>query len=842
MAASVQTDAHDWRVLWAKSSPRHPLWKHMFDAAALSLALPPLHPDAGLSAAEVAFFVGLHDVGKANPVFQHKARELSDEIQAAGYPVTADADLRHERFSWAFVQQLLGGRMNRRHVDAIALAIAAHHSHWDVRAYAVSGVYQRAQSRLATLLREILGVTELPSSLQGNVSAFGITLTGRVVLCDWVVSDERYMQDERLAGVDEPGRYFERTLEVAREWVGELGFDRVSRPSRPESVVEQPRPIQHVLLEEDIPPGLVIIEAPMGEGKTEAAWILAEKWVRDGYAGMYMALPTMATSDALHRRYRDDYLGKLGDASRVKLVHGMAWLRDATEPESALVVGETAEDSSSATAWFRPTRRAMLAAHGVGTIDQAMLAGMNTRFGFLRLYGLGRRVLVIDEVHAYDAYMSTIIRGLLQWCSALGIPVILLSATLSAAQRWSMVQAYGALGETTEDDGADTPYPLISVTRPGSPVRRIHASASSERRLLIEGVSGALGDPTEAAKLATELVERGGCCCVIVNTVRQAQEVYQALRLAESEKSLFHARFKAIDRSRIADRVSCLFGKDRAVRPQRFVLVATQVVEQSLDVDFDHMISEVAPVDLLLQRSGRLHRHTTRDTDPVLHVLLPEQTVRDFGGTGYVYAAKPLLRTLAILGRGGRREVLLPDDFRDLIERCYGTSEWQQDTVPWDVVREADAEWQAEAASLQSHARQFLLGQPRPDRFKPVDNMPVGDDSDDGDGWRASTRLGANDSTVLMVPEHEMPDTVAGELSMDEVRVLYQQTARLPGYLQVGSPAEGYQPAQRAKGRLRGLLVLPVDADGVWKGAGGRGGGVEVRYDNTLGLVIGRSQ
>src|SRR3989304_2262363 len=172
-------------------------------------------------------------------------------------------------------------------------------------------------------------------------------------------------------------------------------------------------------------PNTTLFRSPMGEGKTEAAWILAEKWRDKGYHGMYMALPTMATSDSLHSRYRDDYLKKLGRGEDAKLVQGMAWVRDDKDPEKPSEVGEPGDDRSLAAAWFRPTRRAMLAAHGVGTVDQTMLAGMNVKFGFLRLYGLADRVLGIDEVHAYDAYMSAIIVRLLPWCACLKIPALL---------------------------------------------------------------------------------------------------------------------------------------------------------------------------------------------------------------------------------------------------------------------------------------------------------------------------------------------------------------------------------------------------------------------------------
>lgn len=576
----------------------------------------------------------------------------------------------------------------------------------------------------------------------------------------------------------------------------------------------------------------------MAEGKTEAAWILAEKWRTTGSRGIYMALPTMATSDSLYGRYRDDYLKKCHDTESVHLVHGMAWLRDDLEPETPFETGEPGDDRTLAAAWFRPTRRAMLAPHGVGTVDQAMLAGMNVKFGFLRLYGLADRVLVIDEVHAYDAYMSAIIGRLLQWCACMAIPVVLLSATLSAKQRAAMIEAYGAIGE---DPGPQAPYPLVTVAPTGKAVTTFAPEASSRRTLKVEMHPGLCGDAKGTAKKAEDLVQGGGCCCVILNTVKQAQAVYRALSLPEDQKLLFHARFTAEDRQRITERVLDLFGKNTEHRPEKFVLVATQVVEQSLDVDFDHMISEIAPMDLLLQRSGRLHRHRQRHGDPILHVLLPdfpETGPWDFGGTGYVYAPKPLLRTLALLAN--RSTIVLPEAFRELIEACYGQGEWGQNTVSWEEIRKADAAWNEEAATLAGQGKQFALRVPSKRSFCPIANDPTGDDSDDGNGWRAQTRLGAREKTAVLVAPSEGPQLEAGDVSMAEVRALYRRSVKLPSYLPWKCPAEGYQAALEGQKRLRGLFLVPLGEDGSWQGVDEKGATFRVAYDKALGLLSGR--
>jgi len=846
--------------LWAKSKPRHPLWKHLLDAAAVSLALPAPAIDFGWKGKHTAFLVGLHDIGKADSTFQHQIPDYSDELSNIGYPVTADVRCRHERLSANFIKnRLIREGIDLYTADSISRTVVVHHGYWDEAARPVAPMYEDAQILLCKMLEQALDINSLPLDHPSDLSAFGMRLAGRIVLCDWIASNEMFFGDDRLQKENDPQLYTKIAKEVAVEWINDLGLDRDYQTGRAKDIVETARPIQRMLLDTDIPPGLVIIEAPMGEGKTEAAWILAEKWRDKGYHGMYMALPTMSTSDSLHSRYQDDYLKKLGREGSTKLVHGMAWLRDDKEPDKPLQIGEPGDDKSIGTAWFRPTRRAMLSAHGVGTIDQAMLAGMNVKFGFLRLYGLADRVLVIDEVHAYDAYMSAIIARLLQWCACLRIPVVLLSATLSAGQRAAMLEAYGALNGAPEPTA---PYPLITLAEPGKAAQSIHTEASSNRDLRIEMHPGVLGDAKRTAEVAEALVENGGCCCVILNTVKQAQAVYNSLP-DNMPKILFHSRFTAADRETITNKVLDMFGKGRwegegedrkfkpAARPEKFILVATQVVEQSLDVDFDHMISEIAPIDLLLQRSGRIRRHSRtkdgklKDKDdergqPILHVLLPDDGVLDFGGTNYVYADKPLLRTLAILSN--RSEVHLPADFRTLIECCYGSDEWEQSTVAWETVRIADQEWDKETQLLYSQGKQFALCTPSKRRFRPVNNDPVGDDSDDGNGWRAKTRLGANDHTAVLVSEDQVQRLESGELPMQEVRSLYRQSLKLPNYLPIHTPAQGYGAGVEARGKLQGLLLMPLDGSGIWHGMDEKGNYYEVTYDKKLGLLAGRMQ
>lgn len=419
---------------------------------------------------------------------------------------------------------------------------------------------------------------------------------------------------------------------------------------------------------------------------------------------------------------------------------------------------------------------------------------------------------------------------------SLNIPVIVLSATLSAQQRANIIEAYGSTG----DPGTDAPYPLITIAKPEKEILTIPAKSSSSRTLSIEKYPGLLNDSNAIAKLAENLIKKGGVCCVILNTVKQAQDVYSAIRLSVEEKLLFHSRFKASDREEITEKVLSFFGKRSTERPSKFILVATQVVEQSLDVDFDHMISAIAPIDLLLQRSGRMHRHYKRSYNPTLHVLLPDTESLDFGGTGKVYATKPLLRTLAILSE--INEIHLPQDFRMLIERCYGTATWEQQAVSWEPIKKADKEWEEDKALLSAQARQFSLCAPKNRMFLPVNNEPVGDDSDDGNGWRAKTRLGASDYTTILVKEEEIEQLSHGVLPMEEVRKRYQESLKLPGYIPLQNPSQGYKPAVKAEGRLRGVILLPLENNGYWQAADERNNHFDITYNKELGIIIRRWQ
>ncbi|MCL4554304.1 MAG: CRISPR-associated helicase Cas3', partial [Actinobacteria bacterium] len=437
-------------------------------------------------------------------------------------------------------------------------------------------------------------------------------------------------------------------------------------------------------------PTLVLIEAPMGEGKTEAAFYLHDQFQeRAGQRGMYVALPTQATSNQmfertvkfLARRYPTDKVNLHLAHGQASLDERYAALRLACEDESEPETGGrvVAEE------WFTPKKRALLSPFAVGTVDQALLSVLQVRHGFVRLFALAGKVVVIDEVHAYDTYTSTLLDRLIEWLSELGSSVVLLSATLPRRRRTELLKAY-----TGVDDGpvTETSYPRITwVSRDKRP-ESVQVEARKQPPFKLRRFGPKAG--AVARELVETIGESGGCAAWVCNTVAEAQSVYNTLKDMYKDPgiklSLLHSRFPYEERHKRELEALNDFGKDSLKRedepgyhprPDKAILVATQIIEQSLDLDFDVMISRVAPIDLLLQRLGRVHRHEGRVRprvfpDPELWLLEPEtgaDGLPEFGFDSKIYDEYVLIRSWLALRE--IEHIHIPGQIEELIEKVY---------------------------------------------------------------------------------------------------------------------------------------------------------------------------
>ena len=376
---------------------------------------------------------------------------------------------------------------------------------------------------------------------------------------------------------------------------------------------------------------------------------------------------------------------------------------------------------------------------------------------------------------------------------------------------------------------------------------------------------GLLDNDEETALLAAELITGGGCLCVLANTVKAAQGILECLQslkqngaLADTDLILFHARFPAGRRNGIEEQVTGRYGKDAGShRPRKAILVATQVVEQSLDVDFDVMLSQIAPVDLLLQRSGRVWRHDRPASErhgfegPVLHVLMPDADDLRFGATECVYEREILLRTLSLLT--GRQRRQLPEDFRVLVEGCYGTGPLPNDVIPTDDLREAADKREQARARATMLAREHLLPKPSPRSFTPCKASAEEGEGETNSYFVAQTRMGNDSISVLLIDDPALLEIARSSCSRDSrppdrelLKRLFLQKVGLPRWWLMSSephsnassrcePVEGYETIFDGENWLRNQLVLPL-RQGKWRGRDSRGREFVISNDHVLGV------
>ncbi len=818
-----------------KTNPRranchwHPLLYHMFDVAAVaglvwdhclgSQLLKRLEGALGTeSRTKIVFLAGVHDLGKASPGFQKKVPELS---QNSGLQFSVNDLDRPHGFIGAHVLNALGSAS-----AVLAQITGAHHGVFPRSADLQMGSdtlgnksWRTARQKLLQRFANTVDFDLNQSALSRNEitdPAVVPVLAGFITVVDWIGSNQDFFPCAIQCGAPveiRAAKYWTKAQAQAQEALRKLGWLPAvvfANEARFDAVFSGfvPNALQAAAIElasKQTSPYLMIVEAPMGKGKTEAALYAADMAMcRNLARGMYIAMPTQATGNAMFKRVLVDYLRKRGHLGKLnlQLVHGDAILAQMEEikegeipefnPESIADEGDVEAQS-----WFTAKKRPLLAPFGIGTIDQSLLSVLQTRHWFVRLFGLARKVVIFDEVHAYDAYMSTILERLLHWLAEVDCTVILLSATLPEARRKALAKAYSG-----RDDIEYKRYPRITLTKPRrSPNVQADTSpvcAESPMEGLHDiGVRFARTDPPSLTAILSRQLEYGGCAAVICNTVNRSIDVYKHLKdnLKDTECSLFHARTLQMWRREREEEVLRKFGKGEKqadgvyanqYRPLRAVLVATQVIEQSLDLDFDLMVSEIAPVDLLLQRLGRLHRHSRRRPmgleAPQFIVLCDASAAgpppESFGKSiESVYDRYILLRTWLTLRH--REKLQVPAEIETLVEAVYGESAMAC-SAGWNAaLGEAKARLEHDRTESEKAADRLLVCGPKyPSDLIEEFNDQLADDEDPQvhKTIRAATREGDPAIAVVMLP---LDTVLASDPQVSEVRALLDRSAKL---------------------------------------------------------------
>lgn len=811
----------DLLLLWGKlgtGGAYHPALFHMLDVGHMaqtllgSTAAPRFRmvmagalneEDPAMLKMSLPLLIALHDIGKISAPFQGQQRTSRTRIEqerlaAEGFTFgrTHGQSYPHAHIGAVFIEDVWPGlEVGLPHSLVVTLrdAIGGHHGR-----FAASGELNEAReycaydeppawSDLRTsayhALREVL-TPAWPSSVAAPRHAMtaAMALTGFTILCDWLGSDAEQFPIERPMPLS---AYAALSRRRAYEAVERLGF----APARPVPMYQgfsnlfpdkgDARPLQNAV--DNLPaeaiawPSLFVIEAPTGEGKTEAALALAQRLAVAGPSDeLYFGLPTTATSNQMFGRVHDFVSRSKGLGAPVKLIHGQAFL---VEDDLLLRLHDDAADVDGASSvaaaptWFAPKKRSLLAPFGVGTVDQVELGVLNARHYMLRLFGLAGKVVIIDEIHAYDTYMSTVLEQALRWLAALGSSVIMLSATLPTARHAALVRSFtSALPERFAGDGdaaqRSLPYPCIAAYTADHMHLLSPSAIQPERRLRVEFVADET--PQEQAQRLLDLVSGGGAVCRLCNTVAEAQAIFRAVDEVvppDVQCLLIHSRFPVEERQELERRITDRFGPDSQRRPEeRAIVIGTQVLEQSLDLDFDALVTDLAPTDLLLQRAGRMHRHRrarpSAHATPLLRVQLRRagDGMPEFGSWRYVYDEFILWMSWRVLKERtddrGQIVLTLPHDYRPLIEATYPEVEPSFAEVhPYQAqLRAAYVRHHRAEAIEAGEARLRLVPMPSPTAgMTEGHNLSFEEDTDGGQqGWGiAKTRLGTDSITVI---------------------------------------------------------------------------------------------
>lgn len=449
---------------------------------------------------------------------------------------------------------------------------------------------------------------------------------------------------------------------------------------------QQPRSLQTIIDDFPVKPGLTLIEAPTGSGKTEAALSYAWRLLAEGLAdSIVFALPTQATANAMLDRLERIAPLLFETHANVILAHGSARFNEkfASYKENGLK-GYEEDGWIQCSQWLAESRkRIFLGQIGVCTIDQVLISVLPVKHRFVRSFGVGRSILIVDEVHAYDAYMYGLLEEVLRQQKLAGGSAMLLSATLPEFQRTRLLNAWDS--ELIQANKT-MPYPLVSWSEGGLPLSLILPDNQMPPVLDVKLEPVITQDMLPDDNLLCRIIgaaETGAQVAIVCNLVDDAQKLARRLRSkTELPVDLFHARFCYTHRR--AKELAAIesFGPEGCRETGR-IMVATQVIEQSLDLDFDWLITQLCPVDLLFQRMGRLHRHDRPNRPigfdkPICTVLLPEGL--DYGLHGVIYAdLRTLWRTAKMVVDAPEGMVSFPAAYREWIERVYQAASWEHE-------------------------------------------------------------------------------------------------------------------------------------------------------------------
>lgn len=815
----------------------------------------------------VRFLGAVHDIGKATPAFQTKKSYIRDDeldeylvrrLVESGLDGLDSVDLEDRRKS---PHNLAGEALlcNWEVSEEICAIIGGHHGkpfnllavRNQIEDY-TSNYFQDDNDRNLRekwsdiqkfILDEALNASGYDSLLdlpgKGKIGQpQAVLFEGLLIMADWLSSSE-YIGDNPMfpliniedsaVDVDLDSRYHSAIMNWNRDDM--VQFMHVSNV---ESNYEKrwgfkPRNVQHIMSDAIgrlIDPGIIVIEAPMGIGKTEIALTAAEQLgYSSGRDGLYIGLPTQATTNAMFDRV-NDWLENIAEEENehvsIKLMHGKSMFNQTYShlPHVENIADEDdAHGAVTVNSWFSG-KKSILTKFTVGTIDNLLLMGLKQKHLFLRHLGFSGKVVVIDEAHAYDVYMNSYLYKAIEWLGAYHVPVVVLSATLPKDKRIQLFGSYlgGKFGKKWKDKvifpdnwESEEAYPLLSYldgTHVGQVTDFGDVGAGQKKSVHIHRFDAS---DEELMKNVLEMIHDGGIAGIIVNTVKRAQKLAELVP-GDVELMVLHSAFLASDRVKKEKRLQDEIGK-RGNRPQRMIVIGTQVLEQSLDIDFDILYTDIAPMDLILQRIGRLHRHGIRRPEKLTEPQTYVMGINEFGDYGDanegIYGRYLLMKTDYYL----KDRIDIPKDISSLVQKVYR----EDDDLCDEELEKARNEFQDRKENATQNALAFQISPPYSKRKSSIHGWLNRDKVDVSNSeQRASAAVRDIDETIEVVllkrsgDEYELLD--GEKISDTDSKRIAEQLIRIPSAV---IPEYNIDVAIR-KLEKKTRILFPEWEDDVW--------------------------
>lgn len=903
VAKSDRENGNDWL----------PFWMHSFDTAGIMEKLAQKRLPESISdylCAEcggreklfstLKFCALVHDIGKLTIVFQSRIYDAVDfspfadcvELPKSGSLVNA-SDTPHALASEAIL-------LKHGCPKGVASIAGAHHGRPSALAevcdqisgactavenfYGKRGKYRKLFESLwkewIDFSLECAGFSEL-SDLPDMAVPAQVVISGMLITADWIASNTTYFP---LISADQKGEFGDYPKRIENAWTT-IGFPNMWESKArfgldDEAFKERfgflPNPTQADIIStatDAESSGIYIIEAPMGSGKTEAALALSEILAaRSGAGGMFFGMPTQATSNGIFPRL-EKWAGGLAEDEQtllaIKLAHGNAALNEDyrelftghsnlnIESDSGLIVHD----------WFSGRKQTLLSDFVIGTVDQLLMAALKQKHVMLKHFGLSGKVVVVDECHAYDAYMSQYLDMAIKWLGIYKVPVIILSATLPEKRRAELIEAYtdsekhrakhteAYVDKKIADEAwkHSLAYPLLTYTENNAVKQKALAFDGENKEVSVRRI---IRD--EVAATAGYAVERGGCVGVIVNTVRKAQEIAAELQSAfpKAEVIIMHAQFIMTDRAKREEQILKRVGKHSTPESRRgLIIVGTQVLEQSLDLDFDLMITELCPMDLLLQRTGRLHRHNRvrpQGLETASCFVLDETDDGFDSGSAAIYGEWLLMRTRALLPN----KLTIPSDIPLLVQQTYDETNNEMLGELTEGMKKAQEENKLRTGKKRRSAENYLISKPSSRKGKCLDGWLDNDikPNNEQTGEKAVRDGDPSVDVIALMRDGEgliriiadKPETIIPAdrpPSREEALLIARQKLRLPGFFgrrwkiddtieQLEAETQNVFSAWQDSALLKEEVVLLFDED-----LNADLAGVQLHYDIKTGLT-----